>query len=92
MFDITVISWHCVSLRGVVGLITSPWVRRYGVFKRIFLLLAVTALVVTMLAVGAGTALAQARHYECGDNAVGHLVETPGDDFSALRGKCILSL
>jgi len=62
------------------------------VFKRIFLLLAVTALVVTMLAVGAGTALAQARHHECGDNAVGHLVETLGGNFLDLRGKCILRL
>ena len=60
-------------------------------FTRIFLLLAVTALVVTMLTVGAGPALAQVEHFECGPSAVGHLVETPGDNL-ALRGRCILRL
>jgi hypothetical protein len=44
-------------VRVMVGLIISPWARRYSMLKRFILLLAVTALVV-MLVVTAGPTFA----------------------------------
>jgi hypothetical protein len=45
-------------LRDMVGLITSPWVRRHGVFKRIFLLVAVAAMMAVMMVTSAAPAFA----------------------------------
>jgi hypothetical protein len=57
--------------------------------RRFIMLVTVVLLMTAMLVAGAAPAMAQPQHFQCGANAVGHLVDTPkpGED---LRGKCIL--
>jgi hypothetical protein len=56
VLDLTVARCHFTLLRDMVRLFISPYVRRYGVLKRIFLLIAVAVMMAVMLLATAGLA------------------------------------